>query len=493
MTSPSSSEEPSRLFRLMVARPLPFLLFFPILWIVFCSVGWTRDNRVEDQVYNTWTQKRSAFAKNQEYATSLGANNLGATTFLATAVSRDGKNLFTEQRLNEIRDRMKLTEETTTVSYKGETYSWDDICFKSSVGKGTVYQIPCSRLTPMDYFQESRWDFTEIDRVTWYQQIVRKVILKPRLERIGILQNVCSTLTGKSNRTECDHTIMLRNSEEYAVSNGFPPEYAQALGLFADIGGLELNNECRRCIEEEFETTISMLQKKTISIFQTLNAELEKADMTDETSSQAIKTLRTQTEYLAASIDRQDIIDFFAYSTLRELYAQFGTQSLIDNYQTLATNETLLLCRLLGQDCPDTLNTTQAAQFLLDQADNDFSSINTAGNPLPYWSEGDGTGSLFAGSKPVSGAGIDLSGEKFSTAAYLDIANYKTDNWNPLYSGNFTDPENDLMWDELVETDPVFRWFIAEVTNMTARKLLDPARFLIYLPFAQTPFFFPGV
>lgn len=75
MTSPSSAEEgQSRLFRWMVERPLAFLLFFPTLWIVLCSVGWTKDkdNRVEDNVSNTWSQTRSAFAKNQEYAESLG-------------------------------------------------------------------------------------------------------------------------------------------------------------------------------------------------------------------------------------------------------------------------------------------------------------------------------------------------------------------------------------------------------------------------------------
>jgi hypothetical protein len=286
---------------------------------------------------------------------------------------------------------MEVTEQTT-VSYKGETYSWDDLCFKSSVGPGTIYQIPCTRLTPMlDCFQESRWDFTEIDRVTWYNQIVKKLILNPRLEKIGILQDVCSAFAGKSERTECDHTIMLRSSEECAVANGCrcpskkrcvvtqgtlisnyslsfffstdPPEHATQLGLFADIGGLELNNECRRCIEEEFETAISMMQKEIAFSFQTLNAEFEKADMYDGTSSQAIKTLRNQTEFLAASIDRQDVIDYFAYSTLRELYAQFGAQSLINSYQTFAIDETLVLCSLLGQNCPVTLNTTQATQL----------------------------------------------------------------------------------------------------------------------------------
>jgi hypothetical protein len=432
----------------------------------------------------------------------------------------DGVNLFTNQRLNEIRDRMEVTEQTT-VSCKGETHSWDDLCFKSSVGPGTICQIPCTRLTPMDCFQESRRDFTEINRVTWHNQIVKKLILNPRLERIGILQDVCSAFAGKSERTECDHAIMLRSSEEHAVANGCrcpskdgcvvtqgtlisnyslsfffstdPPEHATQLGLFADVGGLELNNECRRCIEEAFDTTISMMQKEITFSFQTLNAELEKADMHDGTSSQATKTLRHQTEFLAASIDRQDVIDYFACSTLRELHAQFGAQSLIDSCQTFAVDETLILCSLLGQDCPVTLNTTQATQFLLDHADNEFSSINAAGNPLPHWSEGDGTESLFAGSKPVSGSGIDLSGTRFSTATYLDISNYNEDDWNPLYSGHFTDPENDLMWDALVETDPVFRWFIAGVTDVTARKLLDPARFFCTHRFAQTTFFLPRV
>jgi hypothetical protein len=113
---------------------------------VFCSVGWTYDkeNRVEVQVSNTWTQKRSAFAKDQEYVTSLGRNTLGATTFLATAVSRDDGIVFTKQRLNEIRDRMELTEQTT-VSYKGETYRWDDLCFKITLKSSAArLRLGCS-------------------------------------------------------------------------------------------------------------------------------------------------------------------------------------------------------------------------------------------------------------------------------------------------------------------------------------------------------------
>jgi hypothetical protein len=91
----------------------------------------------------------------------------------------------------------------------------------------------------------------------------------------------------------------------------------------------------------------------------------------------------------------------------------------------------------------------------------------------------------------VSGAGIDLSGTQFSTATYLDISNYNQDSWNPLYSGNVTDPENDQMWDELVETDPVFRWFIADVTNMTARKFGSTQLVFEYtlMSITQTAFF----
>jgi hypothetical protein len=97
----------------MIKRPLPFLLFFPVIWIIFCGIGWSEDDKIEEEVHNIWAQQRSSYMQDKEYADSLGKNDRSSSAFAALAVSRDGNNLFTKDRLNEIRDRMKDTEDTT--------------------------------------------------------------------------------------------------------------------------------------------------------------------------------------------------------------------------------------------------------------------------------------------------------------------------------------------------------------------------------------------
>jgi hypothetical protein len=105
-----------KVFRSMVTRPWPFLLVIPCILVVFAAVGWTRDDIIEEQVYNIWTPKRSEFSKDKEYADSLGVFESTISAFVAMAISRDGTNLFTESRLEEIRVRMVQVEATTVRS-----------------------------------------------------------------------------------------------------------------------------------------------------------------------------------------------------------------------------------------------------------------------------------------------------------------------------------------------------------------------------------------
>jgi cytoskeletal protein RodZ len=113
----SSKEEssPSTLFSFMANRPLMFLVFIPILWIVIVLVGFAEEEKVENSVENIWTRQRSDLSRDKEYARSLDRTP-AAATFAAMAVSRDGTNLFTSDRLEEIRARMEQTESTTVRS-----------------------------------------------------------------------------------------------------------------------------------------------------------------------------------------------------------------------------------------------------------------------------------------------------------------------------------------------------------------------------------------
>ncbi len=90
-----------------------FLLFLPILWGVILGIGWSIEDKIEEEVYNIWTRSRSSLANDRDYARKLDRNHLQASSFAAMAVARDGQNLITKERLEEIRLRMEETERTS--------------------------------------------------------------------------------------------------------------------------------------------------------------------------------------------------------------------------------------------------------------------------------------------------------------------------------------------------------------------------------------------
>jgi hypothetical protein len=94
-----------------------FLFFLPILWGVILGIGWSIEDKIEEEVYNIWTRARSSLAKDREYANKLDRNNLQVSSFAAMAVARDGQNLITKERLEEIRARMEETEGTSVRSW----------------------------------------------------------------------------------------------------------------------------------------------------------------------------------------------------------------------------------------------------------------------------------------------------------------------------------------------------------------------------------------
>jgi hypothetical protein len=117
MTSfaPTPRAEPKKawLFHNMAMMPLPYLIILPAIFVVLIGVGWTQDNYIEEEVAKIWIPTSGDYAKNIAYAESLGEGDLATTNFAAMAIARDGGNLFTEERLQEIRARMEKTESTT--------------------------------------------------------------------------------------------------------------------------------------------------------------------------------------------------------------------------------------------------------------------------------------------------------------------------------------------------------------------------------------------
>lgn len=160
-----------------------------------------------------------------------------------------------------------------------------------------------------------------------------------------------------------------------------------------------------------------------------------------------------------SNIDRTAIEEFTKYYTARTLYAELGANSYISSYTFVNTN--------LGGVMPtieqraQAMNVTEvliAQMDLLAHADAPFSEINTAGNPIPL-------------PGPVGGSGINLSGNLLGSIKDVTVSdpfdlitlNTNPTNWNPV------DPSSEA-WQLLIETDPLYQWFIDGQDKITACK-----------------------
>lgn len=101
------------LFRSMATYPWPYIVTLPVVFLFLICFGWLQDDIVEDEVTNIWIPTSGSYANDVKYAKDLGKDDLDASSFAAMSIARDGKNLFTERRLEEIRARMEKTESTT--------------------------------------------------------------------------------------------------------------------------------------------------------------------------------------------------------------------------------------------------------------------------------------------------------------------------------------------------------------------------------------------
>jgi len=464
--------EPAWPFPHMMVMPWPYLLILPIVYALCAGFGWSQDDYVEQEVSEIWIPTKGDFAQDKAYADSLGEDRASSSSIAAMAIARDGKNLFRESRLEEIRQRMEAAE-STTIEWKGETITYADICASNNVGLGTTYEFPCARLTPMDFFKEARWFFDENDKVTWRNDVIRQSIVKPILPRFGIMSQYCAPTAENPTQTQCLHQISLRNSADYAEKEGYDRSYANPLNLLSDIASLEMNDECKMCIEDNFQVQLDTLTLATKGSFgvmaQSIQALLMSGAVTDPAKAADLTTRAGQYGQLAQGLTRADIEEFFTYYTTRGLYAELNMDSYIDGYEYLvsllrpgclaeqATNPSLI--------CPNpTVTQAEAAAAMTNHADGPFSSFNTAGHPFPWWSDATGTGKLFEGTSGVSGSGIDLTGTLLSMSAYVDIATISDPaNWNPIFvqTGGFPDTTSDPAWIGYVESDPVYKWFMA--------------------------------
>lgn len=115
---PSNSSLSSRpwLFVAMSRCPYPFLVTLPFLFVMLTCLGFSRPNVIEEDVSNLWIPSDGSYKRDKDYAKSVGADGPDdMSSFAAMALSRHGDNLFTEENLNAILERMQRIE-TTQVS-----------------------------------------------------------------------------------------------------------------------------------------------------------------------------------------------------------------------------------------------------------------------------------------------------------------------------------------------------------------------------------------
>lgn len=341
----------------------------------------------------------------------------------------------------------------------------------------------------MDVFQEANWymNYTGPDsfaegpipapkqdlyRRTWYKDLIQKLLVAPRIPRFGVMTKDCPA--------ECASVLGFRLSPN---STGFGP-----FSLFSDIGNMvsrsllvglveigsflcltflcpvrsrvlqEMSDGCRVCIETVYNQTIVSLIDAIPGTFQVLAWEMQRfaASTTDSAAAAVAAQVATSAGTLASTITANDVKEFHFYYVTRGTYARLGVDSYLAGLERLG--DAIALCQQLALVCPNITNVTtaDAGKALKRHTDTAFSSVTTAGSPFPLWSEGDGTGFLFAGSSPVGGSGVDMSADIFSMMGYLNAPLYNQSGWSPVYGADgFADP-TDPTFDEMVVKNPMY-------------------------------------
>jgi hypothetical protein len=91
----------------------PYLFIVPLAFTVLIAVGWSTNGEIQQEVAGLWVPQDGKYYADQKYAARWGSDKLSYSSYSALAISRDGTNIMTADRLDEIRRRMEATEATT--------------------------------------------------------------------------------------------------------------------------------------------------------------------------------------------------------------------------------------------------------------------------------------------------------------------------------------------------------------------------------------------
>jgi len=154
-------------------------------------------------------------------------------------------------------------------------------------------------------------------------------------------------------------------------------------------------------------------------------------------------------ENIISKVDRAAIKEMFVYLTTRDLCAQLGAPTYLAAYPLVCSK-----CAATG-----------SPMQLLAHADSPVSSHNTLGSPFPVYSVDDAVGTFGKEIVPFGGSGLKLDGTLLSIAVYFGLTD-KT-NYKLLYTNGMADT-TDGAWIKFVDSDPVYKWFMAGETKMTS-------------------------
>ena len=317
------------------------------------------------------------------------------------------------------------------IEYKDEEYTWDDLCAYNSA----PYQFPCLRMSAMDLFQEARWTFTTMDRVAYYRNEFQKNLLRPRLPRFAVMYEQCMR--------ECGAVLLKHRKDQ--------------LALFSVIGDLEYSDECKICIESNYELYIPYVYNGLVQSMTGLAQMLELYKMVIPVAEHgAVDDIISKVTLVVETTTKDDIVDFLGYYVIRDLYAELGAPQYMKGYA--AMQDLIKGCKLyeepLRLTCPaESITITDAYEHLKAHADNAFNKLNVAGSAFPFWSKK--SGDMFADKLgPFSGSGVDMSADMDSLSNYLMDA---------TTNGKLVVPGSDE-WNDNVERNPLYSWFMAGVT-----------------------------
>jgi len=160
-------------------------LFMPAVLAALIVVG-LMEYEVEDQVAEIWIEDSSDLRRDTDYLDNLKGGGNVSGLFMAAA-SRDRENLFTQERIAAVLDRMQKVEDPsqTYITHKGVKYVWDDVASLAP----KPYVMPNLRISPLDAYKEANYAWTAAGKADYYDVVFETV--RDTVNQLAVASQAC--------------------------------------------------------------------------------------------------------------------------------------------------------------------------------------------------------------------------------------------------------------------------------------------------------------